>query len=133
MDNRIRVLCVEDRRDVADAIRLIIDSDPTMECVGCLASADDLVEHVQNRNQRPDVIILDATMPRRDPLGAIEELQVASPSTRTVIYSAHDDPAIIRRARESGAWAYVSKDDESRNLLRTVREVAAGRSGWERQ
>jgi DNA-binding NarL/FixJ family response regulator len=127
------VLCVEDKREVADAIRLIINSDPALECVGCLESADDLMEKVENGDLRPDVVILDATMPGEDPMTAMATLAVASPSIRTILYSAQEDRAIIRRARESGAWAYVSKDDEPRVLLRAVREVAAGRAVWIRR
>jgi two-component system, NarL family, invasion response regulator UvrY len=123
-----RVLCVDDRKDVADSLRLIISSEPTMQCVGCLASANDLVEQVQNCDPRPDVVILDATMPGKDPLVAIEELAVACPSTRAIVYSGRDDAALVRRAREKGAWAFVSKHDDPRALLRAVREVAAGKS-----
>jgi DNA-binding NarL/FixJ family response regulator len=128
-----RVLCVDDIPDVADAIRLIIDSDPSMQCVGCLRSANDLVAKVRGRNPRPDVVVLDATMPGRDPIDAMRDLAAECPSARTIIFSAHDDPGFIDRARSAGAWGCVSKDAEPRELVRAVREVAAGRTAWPRR
>lgn len=125
-----RVLCVDDIPDVAAVIRLIIESDPSMKCVGCLDSANDLVAEVQGRNPKPDVVVLDATMPGRDPMLAMKELAAQCPSTRTIIFSAHNDPAFVKRARESGAWGCVSKDAEPRELVHAVREVAAGRPVW---
>jgi len=124
-----RVLCVDDRPDVATAMRLLIQS-ASMECVGCLDSADDLVDEVQRRDPRPDVVILDATMPGKDSMTAMAELAAACPDTRTIIYSGYDDAALVRRAREAGAWGCVSKHDEPKALLRAVKDVAAGRTVW---
>lgn len=126
-----RVLCVDDRADNAAVIRMLIDSDPGMTCVGCLESADGLVEDVLGRDPRPDVVILDATMPGRDPLEALGELAARVPATRTLIYSgACDDRVLIGRAMGAGAWGCVDKADAPSSLLRAVREVAAGRTSW---
>jgi DNA-binding NarL/FixJ family response regulator len=124
------MLCVDDLPDVAGAMRLIIESDPSMECVGCLGSANDLVAEVQGRSPMPDVVVLDGTMPGRDPMQAMKELAAACPSTRTIIYSGHDDPDFVDRARDFGAWGCISKDAEPRELVRAVRDVAAGRPVW---
>jgi DNA-binding NarL/FixJ family response regulator len=101
-----------------------------MECVGCLGSANDLVAEVRGRDPRPDVAVLDANMPGRDPMQAMKELTAEWPSTRTIIYSAHDGPAFISRARDAGAWGCVSKHAEPKELVRAVRDVAAGRPAW---
>ena len=125
-----RVLCVDDLPDVAAALRLIIQSDPSMECVGCLNSADDLVGEVRGRDPRPDIVVLDATMPGRDPMEAMKDLATECPSTRTIIYSAHDDPEFVSRAKGAGAWGCVSKHAEPRELMQAVRDVGAGRPRW---
>ncbi len=125
-----RVLCVDDRPDVAAAMRLIIQSDLSMTCVGCLSSADNLLTEVRGRDPRPDVVVLDATMPGRDPMDAMRELAAECPSTRTIIYSGHGDQEFIDRAMEAGAWGCVSKDAEPSALLQAVRDVAEGRGVW---
>jgi two-component system invasion response regulator UvrY len=61
---------------------------------------------------------------------AMTELAAECPSTRTIIYSGHDDPAFIARARRAGAWGCVSKDADPKELVRAVRDVAAGVPAW---
>jgi DNA-binding NarL/FixJ family response regulator len=127
---RTRVLCVDDIEEVNLATRLLIDSDPTMTCVGCLESADHLVEEVRNRRPRPDVVVLDGRMPGSDSMDVTRELSTAFPSTRVIIFSGRDDSEFLRRAREAGAWGCVCKDEDPEALVRAVRDVAAGRTSW---
>lgn len=125
----IRVLCVDDLPDMTAALRLIIGTDPSMVCIGCLSSANELVRKVQQGNLRPDVLILDATMPGRDPFTAMRELADRCPGTRTIIYSGYDDADFIDRAIEAGAWRCISKHDEPLAILRAIREVATAPVG----
>jgi DNA-binding NarL/FixJ family response regulator len=100
-----------------------------MQCVGCLASADHLVEEVRRLTAAPDtslVILLDATMPGKSPFAAMIEVAAEFPSVRTIIYSGYDDPAFIERALEAGAWDCISKRDDPEAIVRAVREVVAG-------
>jgi DNA-binding NarL/FixJ family response regulator len=124
------VLCVDDLANVNRATQLLIDSDPTMTCVGCLDSADHLVEEVRDRRPRPDVVVLDGRMPGSDSMQVTRELSAAFPSTRVIIFSGRDDSRFLQRARDAGAWACVCKDDGPETLLRAVRDVAAGRTAW---
>lgn len=125
-----RVLCVDDNPDMTAAMRMLIDTEPRMECVGCLSSADRLVHEL--RRLRPDVVLLDATMPGKDPLQAISEIAAEFPAIRTIVLSGHDDPAFIERAGSAGARGCLSKRDEPGTILRAVREVAAGNAWWPR-
>jgi two-component system, NarL family, response regulator DesR len=134
---KIRVLFVDDNQDLSTILRMVIDSEPDMRCVGSLASADTLVAEVrrlctQAPPPTPDVatplvVILDATMPGKDPLEAMRELAAALPQVRTIIYSGHDDPGFIERVIGAGAWGCVSKRHEPAAITRAVREVCAGR------
>lgn len=133
--SKIRVLFVDDNQDLTVVLHMIIDAEPDMQCVGCLASADHLVAEVRRLCTKapaptPDaathlVVILDATMPGKDPLEAMSELAAAFPHVQTIIYSGHDDPRFIDRAINAGAWQYVSKREEPTALTRAVREVWA--------
>jgi two-component system response regulator DesR len=125
-----RVLCVDDNSEMTLVLRLMIDAEPMMRCVGCLGSADHLLQRVRGLEPPPDVMVLDATMPGRDPLEAMRQVAAEFPAIRAIVYSGHGDPGFVERARDAGAWGCVSKREEPDTILRAVREVAAGRAWW---
>ncbi len=132
---KIRVLCVDDSRDITEVLKMVIDAEPDMECVGCLASADNLIAEARrmsttpsNSSPTPLVMILDASMPGKNPLQAMRELAAALPWVRTIIYSGHDDKAFTDLAFAAGARGCVSKCEDPIAITQAVREVAA-RSG----
>jgi DNA-binding NarL/FixJ family response regulator len=121
---RVRVLCVEDNKQVADALRTHLSRDPRMEWVGWLPSADALVHTVASDD--PAIVILDLDMPGRDPFEALAELSSDHSSARVVIFSGHVSAALVDRAIQSGAWGYVSKDDGQDALITAIERVHAG-------
>lgn len=121
-----RVLCVDDNQEMTSAMRMLINSDPTMRCVGCLHSANELSREVAGMDPAPDVLMLDATMPGKDPLGEMKKLAAEFPGIRTIVLSGHDDEAFVSRVKSSGAWGFVSKSDEPQFMLHAVTRVAAG-------
>src|SRR5688572_9165 len=126
----IRVLCVDDMANVTAVMQLILEAqvEVKMECVGCLASANDLVDEVRRIQPHPDVILLDATMPGKSPFEAMRQLRHEFPKTRTIVFSGHDDQEIIDRSADAGAWGCVSKHDPAQTIMQAVREVASGRT-----
>lgn len=127
-----RVLCVDDNRDITDVMRIVIDTDPTLRCVGSLASAECLIDELRRMSAAPDVVLLDATMPGKCPFSVMREMSEAMPAIRTIVYSGHGDPAFIERARNAGAWGFVCKADEPETILLAVRAVAMGQAWWPR-
>ncbi len=128
--NRTRVLCVDDNPDMTSVTQMMIDADPAMRCVGCLTSADVLLDRLRPAADRPDVVLLDGAMPGTDPLEAMRAMAAEFPEVRTIVLSGYHDEASVARAREAGAWGYVSKAAEPDEILHAVREVAAGRACW---
>lgn len=132
----IRVLCVDDSTDITDGLRLIIESEPDMQFVGALASADSLVReiaHLCKSEASEDgtlVVLLDAVMPGKDSFSAIGEVAAACPQARTVVYSGYDGPEFAERALRAGAWRCISKNDDPVTLLRLLREVARASGPW---
>jgi len=126
----IRVLCVDDNPDMNAASQLMIESEPSMRCVGCLTSADRLVATVRDMTPRPHVILLDATMPGKDPLAAMSELAEKYPEARTIVCSGHDGAAFVQRVKAAGGWGFASKRGEPDSIIDAVREVAGGRFVW---
>jgi len=123
-DPRTKVLCVDDSADIARLCQRIVDAEADMECVGTLDCADALIEKVLQ--VRADVVLLDLTMPGKDPLMAIRELAVAAPWCRVLGFSGYDDPARLESLLEAGAWGLVSKDSEPKRVATAIRRVAAG-------
>ena len=121
----LRVLIVDDSRDIVASMRDVIDSQPDMRCSGCLGSADRLV--VMARKALADVVLLDATMPGKPPLTALRELTRELPDVRTIIFSGYGDCELVDSAFTAGAWGCVSKAEELETVLWAVREVAAGK------
>ena len=125
MERKIRVMLVDDSRDVIEPLSYLIGIEADMECVGLLQSADGLGERA--RALSPDVLLIDARMPGRDSLEAIRELASQLPQIRSVVYSGFDDRELIDSAVDASAWGWVKKGDDPAILLKAIRSVAAGK------
>jgi len=123
-ERRTRVLCVDDSADIAQLCQRIVDAEADMECAGLLDSADALIEKVLQ--VRADVVLLDLTMPGKDPLMAIRELADAAPWCRVLGFSGYDDPARVENLVEAGAWGLLSKASDPKHMTTAIRRVAAG-------
>lgn len=107
MTDTIRVLWVDDSSDIIRAYTKLMARTPGLEVVGTLASADDLL--AESARLSPDVVVLDLTMPGKDPLSALTELVSAQPTVKTIVFSGYDDDATVREAADAGAWGLVPK------------------------
>lgn len=125
-----RVFCVDDNVELTAILRLMIGSDASMQWVGCLASADRLIEKLRALSPPADVVLMDASMPGKCPFSVMSELAAKLPAVKTIVYSGHHDAAIVDRAQRMSARGVVSKRDEPDAILFAIREVAAGRSCW---
>jgi CheY-like chemotaxis protein len=129
----VRVLCVDASPDVAASMRMIIDAAPSMECVGCLASADHLVDEARRLTQPPLgpslVVLLDAAIPGKGSLETVHELAAELPAIRTVLFTSGNDSGLMVRAIKAGARGCISKGEDPGTILRAIREAAGG-SAW---
>lgn len=95
-----------------------------MELVASLDSGAGLLDAVVEF--KPDVAVIDLTMPGVRPLDLIRELSHSHPSVRAVIYTGRNELSTIRAAFDAGAWAYMDKLSSPSELLEVLRRVAAG-------
>ncbi|HEX8875503.1 MAG TPA: response regulator [Phycisphaerales bacterium] len=116
----ISVLCVDDNRHLAEALRIAFEH-AGFVWRGWLPGAEVLAATV--RKEGPAVVILDIDMPGRSPFDALEELVEVCPDCRAVVFSGHVRHDLIDRAFAAGAWGYVSKSDGEVALMQAVREV----------
>ena len=122
----IRVVIVDDHAVVRSGLRLLLDREPDIRVLDEGANADDamfrMVEH------KPDVLLIDVTMPGASGIDALPRLLEASPDTKVLVLSMHDHPGYVRDAFAAGANGYVLKDAADSELVAAIREVAGGGS-----
>jgi len=75
---------------------------------------------------RPDVVLMDVTMPGESGIDAIPRLLEGSPKSRVLVLSMHDDPRYVRGAFSAGASGYILKEAADAELVAAIREVANG-------
>jgi DNA-binding NarL/FixJ family response regulator len=121
----IRVLCVDDHRIVREGIALIIAREPDMEVVGSAGTGEEAVAVF--RRERPDITLMDLQLPTMTGLEAIVAIRQESPEARVIVLTMYEGDEDIHRALTAGAATYLLKDTISDDLIRSVREVHAGR------
>jgi DNA-binding NarL/FixJ family response regulator len=119
---KIRLLCVDDHEEMRRLFEIVLGSQAEFDLVGTLESADHLEEHVANL--RPDVVLLDLSMPGRRPLEALRSVRSRSAGVRFLVTTAHDNPEIVDHALDAGAHGFVTKGGEFDQLTDAIRRVA---------
>ena len=122
----IRVLIADDHGVVRSGLTLLIDRQVDMEVA---AEAQDGIEAVERALQvRPDVAVLDVSMPRLTGLHAARQIRDHTEDIQVLMLSMHDDEAYFFDALEAGASGYVSKRGADDDLIDAIRTVAGGRT-----
>lgn len=120
----IRVLVVDDHAVVRAGLRLLLGGEEGIEAAGEAGSADEALREA--RRIKPDVILLDVTMPGTSGIEALPSLLEVAPEARVLILSMEDDPSYVREAFAAGAQGYVLKEAIDTEVVTAVREVAGG-------
>jgi DNA-binding NarL/FixJ family response regulator len=122
----IRVLIADDHGIVRAGLRMLIERQSDMRVV---AEAEDGVAALESTQaERPDVAVLDVSMPRMTGLQAAREIRSHVPDTRVLLLSMHDDERYFLEGLEAGAAGYVLKRAADTDLIGAVRTVAGGRT-----
>ena len=120
----IRVLVVDDQTVVREGLVSILSFQSDIKIVG---QAQDGVEAVAIAKQdKPDVILLDLVMPKRDGLDSISHLREVAPAAKILILTGYADAERVFRAIKAGAIGYMLKDSTWEQLLQAIRDVAKG-------
>jgi two-component system, NarL family, response regulator NreC len=120
----ISVVIVDDHAVVRSGLRMLLESEEDIHVEDEGGSADEAVRLA--RLYKPDVVLLDVTMPGRSGLDAATEIKQAAPNAAILVLSMHDDPSYVREAFASGASGYLLKEAADADLVAAVREVASG-------
>lgn len=120
----IRVVVADDHSVVREGIRHILESDPEFNVVAEAANGAEAIRTV--REHRPDVAVLDVSMPGGTGLEVAAKLRAESPETRLLFLSMYDNPEYVLEAVRSGASGYLLKDTAATELRSAVRAVHQG-------
>lgn len=124
MTRKARILIVDDHPAVREGLAWRMAGLPDMEICG---EASDVEQALQQCDAlRPDLVIVDISLKRRDGLELIKHI-AANGSAKTVVHSAYDEALYAERALEAGALGYIHKEEASAKVIEAIREVLRGR------
>lgn len=124
MSDPIRVLVTDDHTLVRQGISHLLNDSDGFEVVGEAGSATEALALAQE--SRPDVVLLDISLPDKSGLDVAKELREALPDTKIIMLTMHDDAAYVLRAVDAGAEGYVLKDAGPSELRSAVTAVHQG-------
>lgn len=121
----LRILLADDHVTVRHGLKLLIDGQPDMKVV---AEASDGAAALQQALEvKPDVVVMDISMPGMNGLVATRMLKKARPDAAIVTLTRHGDDAYLQELLRAGVAAYVLKQSAPNELLQAIRAAAAGR------
>jgi two-component system response regulator NreC len=121
---KIRVLLADDHAIVREGVRRILMSEPDIEVV---AEADDGLGAVeQAKKLKPDVAVLDISMPGINGIEATKQIKAALPNTHTLALTMHSDDSYVFQLLKAGASGYVLKRAAATDLVQAIRAARRG-------
>lgn len=122
----IRVLLADDNPDVLQVMRRYLERQESFSVCGTAASADHVLDLAEA--ERPDVVVIDLTMPGKPTLEAVRELVESPARCPVIVLSGYDDAERVHAAMSAGASAYLSKDAPADRLVALIRDVGSRRA-----
>jgi two-component system, NarL family, response regulator NreC len=115
---------VDDHAVVRSGLRLLLEAEPDIHVEDEGGNAEEAVRLA--RLHKPDVVVLDLTLPGRSGLDVLSEVRAAAPTTHVLVLSMHDDAVYVRQAFAGGATGYLVKDAVDTELVAAIRCINVG-------
>ncbi|MDR3554510.1 MAG: response regulator transcription factor [Syntrophobacteraceae bacterium] len=120
-----RIVLAEDHAILREGLRMLLSAQSSFEVVGEAGDGREAVQLV--KSLKPDLVIMDLSMPVLDGVGATREIKKISPSTKILVLTVHKTEERILDALAAGADGYVLKDASHYELMLAIEEVFSGR------
>ena len=126
MGEKKRIMIAEDHTILREGLRMLLSSNPDLEVV---AEAQDGLDAVRlAENLKPDLILMDLSMPRMNGMGAIQEIKKQCPPTKILVLTVHKSEEYILATLKAGADGYVLKDATHSELMLAIKCIFSGKS-----
>jgi len=126
MPKTIRLLICDDHAVVRRGLRSLVGVKPEMELVGEAVDGEEAVSMA--KKLKPDVIIMDLIMPRKDGVTAIAEIKKKNQDAKILVLTSFSDDKNVFSAIKAGASGYLLKDSSPEDLLQAIDDVYHGKS-----
>ena len=113
-----RILLADDHEVVRQGLRVLLEAQPGWEVVGEAQNGREAVDKV--RNLKPDIVVLDVTMPELNGLEATRQILKSAPQTEVLVLTMHESEQVAREVLAAGARGYLLKSDAGRDLVSAV-------------
>lgn len=120
----IRVLIADDHVVMREGISFLLEAEPDIQVVGQASDGQEAWEKA--RQLKPDIVLMDITMPGISGLEATRQLRAALPETQVLVLTMHEGDEFFFRMLQAGASGYVLKGASSDELLNAIRAVHRG-------
>ena len=120
----ISILVADDHAVVRAGLRTLIQSDPSLHIAGEAAGGLEAISLV--KKLRPDILVLDLSMPDMDGILVTKELHEKYPAVRILIRTVHEDKALLREVMRSGASGYILKHAAEKELIEAIKRIISG-------
>ena len=122
----IRVLIVDDQKVVTEGLRVILNSEDTLEVIGVAHNGAQAVELVST--MKPDLVLMDLKMPIMNGIHATKAIKENHPEVKVLVLTTYDADAWLFDAVRNGADGYLLKDTSREDLIQAISEVTAGKT-----
>jgi len=122
--NKVRILLADDHEAVREGLKSILNAQPDMEVIG--EAPDGTAAVARSIELRPDVVVMDVSMPRLNGLKATEMLHRRCPQLKILTLTRHAEQGYVQQLLGAGASGYVLKRSRAVELLQAIRAVASG-------
>ena len=121
---KVRVLLADDEKHVRLFIKTVLS---TMGCQVVAEAADGKEAIIKAAETKPDIAVLDYSLPRINGMEATRQIRARLPKTEVLIFTMHDSEALIQELLKAGARGYLLKSDASRHLIAAIEALAVHR------
>ena len=123
--SQIKILLVDDHAVVRMGFKMLIEAEADIKVIGEAESGEVAVKLFQEL--KPDIIIMDITMPGIGGLEAIDRILAKDKNTKILVLSAHEDSVHPKRVLNAGAMGYLTKRSAAEELIKAIKSVHQGK------